>query len=696
MNSSRLTSLFQAKSMAIVGATERSAFFNHAYLNCKKLKFENRVRLVNPKGGTICGRTTARSCTELGEPVDIALMMVPVAALFDSLEDVAAAGIHNAVILSSGFREVGAEGEELQNELLALTRRLGITFLGPNCLGFVNYVDKVPVYTGFAKEIEPNPIAVVSQSGAVASHIHDLAERRGIGMSYQIATGNEADVTSAEVIDFLLDDPRVKVVTAFLESTRDTDVLRAAAAKARERKKAIVVLKVGSGEQTARAAEAHTGSIVGNDDLYSAACAQFGIIRVRSIEEMIATAELAMRMPPPNKPQLGIVSMSGGVCEIASDRADEVCAPLLPFNEATIATLSESTASFGTVHNPLDLTGAAVNDPERFTNALITVAGDPDVGAVIAVFDPPRGEGIFYKASKAIAAAAKASKTPIVQMSVSSLTITTEQQQIMNEMDLTFTGSGINEGIGAMANMFRWSKRLNADVILPMSETPTALGRPASEHETLALLHSHGVPTVPQKLVTSVEEALAAADCMGGSVALKIASGAITHKTELGSALLSIEGADAVTEGFNLLMERAVATVGMERVEGVLVSPMRTDGIELIVGISHDPSWGLNIAVRLGGICGELLRDAVLRVLPVSEEDVLEMLTELRAARFLNGYRGGPAVDRNALARAICAIGNAAYELGSDLDALEINPLWVHGSQVEVLDALAVWGKDET
>jgi len=629
MNSSRLNSLFRGKSMAIVGATERSAFFNHAYLNCRKLDFEKNVRLVNPKGGTICGQVAARSCAELGEPVDIALMMVPVTSLFDSLEDAAAAGIRNAVILSSGFCEVGPAGEELQNELLSLTKRLGMTFLGPNCLGFVNYVDKLPVYTGLAKEITPNPIAVVSQSGAVASHIHDLAERRGIGMSYQIATGNEADVSSAEVIDFLLDDPRVRVVTAFLESVRDTDVLRAAAAKARALEKAIVVLKIGSGEQTPRAAEAHTGSDVGNDALYSAACEQFGIIRVRSIEEMIATAELAIRIPPLRKPQLGIISMSGGVCEIASDRADAVGAPLRPFSEATTAKLSQAAASFGTVHNPLDLTGAAVNEPGRFTNAILTVAEDPDIGGVIAVFDPPRQEGIHYEATKAIEAAAKASDTPIVQMSVSPLTLTNEHKQIIEKMDLTFTASGINEGIGAMAHMFRWSKRLNADVLPPRLESATESIRPQDEPEVLDFLAAHGVPTVSQKPVTSVDESVADSDRM-----------------------------------------------------------------QFSIRVSRDKNWGLNIAVGAGGIFGGLSCDAVIRVLPISEEGAREMLNGLRAANLFKCHRVVPDEFRSALAGAICAIGNAVYALGSGFETLEVEALVVCNDRVEAQSAAITWRSD--
>jgi len=621
MRSSRLEPLFKAKSLVIVGATERSAFFRNAYENCRTLDFEDKVRLVNHKGGVICGQTAALSCAELREQIDIALLMVPVSYLFYALEDIAEAGIRNAVILSSGFAEVGGNGAELQRDLVARARELGITLLGPNCLGFVNYLDKLPVFTGLAKDIVPDPIAVVSQSGAVASHIHDMAERRGLAMGYQIATGNEADISSAEVIDFLLDDPRIEVVTAFLESTRDTDLLRSAAAKAREKKKTIIALKVGTGSQTPRAAEAHTASNVGYDALYSAACNQFGIIRVRSIEEMIATAELALRLPPLEKPQLGIVSISGGVCEIASDRADAAGAPVGPFNEGTVAKLSEAAASFGTVHNPLDLTGAAVNDLSRYTNSVVTVADDPDIGAVIAVMDPPKQHGIGYEATKAIETAAKISNAPVIQMSVSAMSLTEDHRQMMSEFDLTFANSGIDEGIGAMAHLFRWSKRLGAEFAPVPAEGDGGVDRPQSPEATLRFLDAHGIPVGDQ-----------------GEV-----------------------------------------------------SPQRDDGVEFLVRIVRDADWGLYVELGFGGVWSMALCDKVLRVLPVSPDDIVEMLQELPSGTILQDHGGGARIDRRALANVISAIGNASFELGPELSVLEINRLWIRGSQVEIRDANCSW-----
>ncbi len=693
MISARLRSMFQARSLVIVGATERSRWSNMAYGNCKALGFAPKVQLVHPKGGMAYGRPVATSCAALGASPDVALMMVPGAALFDALVDVAAAGIGNAVILSSGFGETGADGEGRQEALLGLARRLDITFLGPNCLGFVNYLDGVAVWTGTVKTPKLDPLAIVSQSGAVASHISDLATRQGLGISYQIATGNEADVTTAQVIDFLVDDPRVKVIMAFIESTRDTETLIDAARRGLLSEKAIVALKIGSGKQTARAAEAHTGSIIGDDRLFSAACRQFGIVRVASIEEMVTTAEVMMRMPAPAGPALGVVSMSGGMCEIASDRADAVGAPLFPFSDATKAALSRSVPDFGTIHNPLDLTGAAVLEPAHFTDALTTIADDPDIGAVLAIFDPPRGqEGLHFEATKSIGAATRGASAPVVMMSTSIIPVSVDLRKICDECGVTFIGCGIEHGIAAIAHLFRWAGQLGRGAPAAAELPSSGQAWPGSEYQALDYLASMNVPAIRPVLAVDAAAAVAAAAGISGPVALKIASSEIAHKTEIGGVILDVVGAEEVSAGFRTLMERARRAAPAAAIEGVLVAPMRRDGVELFVGIARDPHWGPTIALGLGGIWVEALNDTSLRVLPVSDADVLDMLGELRGQKILDGFRGRPAVDRLALAGVVRAIAEAALALGPDLAAFEINPLWARADQIEALDALAAWG----
>ena len=267
---------------------------------------------MNRKGGTAHGLTAATTCASIGEPVDAALLMVPEAAIPDAFADMNAAGIRNAVVLTSGFAEMGAEGAARQEALLAAARAQRVTLLGPNCLGFINYADRVPIWTTQPPlpVLPGGTIGVVSQSGATAGFIAAFAHRQGMGLSYQVSTGNEADVNVARVVDFLVDDPATRVIGLFLETVHDAGTLAAAARRALAAGKPIVAIKIGASENAARAAQAHTGSLVGDDRVFDAICRQLGILRVASIEELVFTAGLLAKLGPVRKRKLGLISIS--------------------------------------------------------------------------------------------------------------------------------------------------------------------------------------------------------------------------------------------------------------------------------------------------------------------------------------------------------------------------------------------------
>ena len=686
-----LAGLFRARSLALVGASERSFWSNVARANCEAIGFDGKIHLVNPKGGIVYGRPAATSCAAIGEAVDAALLMVPIGAIPDSFADLAAAGIRNAVILTAGFAEMGEAGIARQRDMAELARRSGITLLGPNCLGFLNLLDRVSIWTSTYTGIPPGNVAIVSQSGAVASYLVDHAIQQGIGVGYVVSTGNEADLSAARTIEFLIDDPRIKVVAAFMETARDAQILAAAAERARASEKAIVALKIGSGQLTAAAAQAHTGSLVGDDGVFTAACRRHNIIRVSSIEEMLATAELIARVGAPRRPKLGMLAISGGICEIASDRAEAVGAPLGPFSGATVERLGGLLPDYGTAANPLDVTGAAVGDPGLFGRAVTAVADDPEVGLAVVAFDmPERPEGITYAVLKEIGAGAQLGAAPVVILSTSVRPVSAGMRATADDCGLMFLGHGIHHGLAALANGFRWSRRLGDVVAAPVTGVPASFPhRPKSERETLDHLAALGVPVVPGTIARSEDEAAAAAG--GERCAFKIASPDIQHKSDIGGVILDVAGEEAARTAFRTILERVRGRAPEASIDGVLVSPMRPAGLELFVGVLRDPDWGLAIAVGLGGIWVEALKDTSLRLLPVTRDDALAMLGELRASALLDGYRGSPPSDRAAIARAIVAIGDAALAFGPDLASIEVNPLWVRGADVEALDALAIW-----
>ncbi|WP_043358611.1 acetate--CoA ligase family protein [Belnapia sp. F-4-1] len=690
-----LEGLFRARSVALVGATDRSIWSSAAHANFARLGFTGRIHVVNRKGGTVHGLTAATSCAAIGEPVDAALVMVPEAAIPEAFADLRAAGIRHAVMLTSGFAEVGAEGAARQEALLAEARAQGVTLLGPNCLGFINYADRVPIWTTQPPlpVLRGGSIGVVSQSGATAGFIAAFAHRQGMGLSYQISTGNEADVNVARVVDFLVDDPATRVIGLFLETVHEAGTLAGAARRALAAGKPIVAIKIGASETAARAAAAHTGSLVGDDRVFEAACRQLGMIRVPSIEALVFTAGLLAQRGPVRRRGVGLVSISGGVCEMAADRAEEAGVAVPTLAAQTVSALRAVMPAFGTPNNPLDVTGGAMLDPALFERSLAPLGRDPSLGLLACFMDLPdtaeemasyRGEII-----RAIGAGFRAAGLPALMLSVLPRPVTEAGRALLAETGIAYLGSGVPEGLAAIGRALDWSARQERGLAEVGMPEPDA-ARPEGERATLAWLAGRGVSVVPQHLAADAEAAAGAARAMGGPVVLKIASPDIAHKSDVGGVALGLEG-DAVAEAAGRILASARAARPEARIEGVVVAPMRRGGVELFVGVLRDPLWGPAIAVGLGGVWVELLRDTSLRLLPVTPEDVLEMFAELRGAPLLEGYRGSAGIDRQAAAEAIARIGDAALALGPGLAALKVNPLLAGPDGAEALDALAVW-----
>ncbi len=687
-----LSRLFNARSIALVGATERSVWSNTAWANCGAVGFGGRIHLVNTKGGAVYGQSAATSCAAIGEPVDAALLMVPGHALEAALDDLQAAGVPNAIILSSGFAELGHEGGERQRQLADGARARGIRFMGPNTLGFVNLSDKVSIWTSALPAVSRGSIAVVSQSGATGSYISAFAAQQGLGLSFLAATGNEGDVRIDDVIDHLAEDDATNCMLLFLESVRNAEALGLAADRARAAGKPIVAIKIGTSENTAKAALAHTGSLVGDDRVFDAACLRHGIIRARSIDEAVATVGL-MSQTRPRAGKATLVSISGGICEVSADRSEAAGVPLLDFDDGMKGALGAILGDFGTPHNPLDVTGAAMLKPEMFSQCMATLAASPDVGLSICLFDAPEEHetGLVRTIAEQVAEGAAKGDAPTMMMSVTPRPVSSATRSFAGELGLPYIGSGLDDGLRAVANAMDWVSRQGAEHAPRIAMEAASDRRPGTEREALVFLDEHGVPVIPIRLARSADEAADLAAALACPVVMKVSSPDIAHKTEVGGVVLRLEGREAVADAYRAMMERISRLKPDAAIEGALIAPMRSEGVELLVGVVRDSQWGPTIAVGLGGIWVELLKDTSIRLLPVDRADALAMLSELRAANILDGFRGAPALDRGAIADAIVAIGNAALALGRDLVSLEVNPLSARADGVEALDALIGW-----
>lgn len=704
-----LSALFNPRSIAIVGASERSTWTLVMRSCIAGYGFDGRIFAVNRSGAPVFGWPGYSSCTAIGEACDAAYICVPFEGVPEALEDVGRAGIRAAVVLTSGYGETGAEGARLQRELADRATALGIRMLGPNCLGFANVTARTAI-TAIPARMAPLPgggVGFVCQSGATAAELFEFAQQQGVGVSFFAATGNEAQIGIAEVVDYLVDDPSTRAIMVFAETIRNAERFAAAARRALAAGKPVVALKVGSSELAASVAAAHTGSMVGDDRVFDAACRQLGVIRVGSLEDLVVTAALLAQSGPLPPGGLGVASISGGACTLIGDQAEGAGVPLPKFSDETLRRLNEVLPDYAATLNPLDVTGAYVRDPGILERSLAIIGADPGVALRFCVMNLPWLPGMTTPTPPMLAAAGaglRAGRGPGLLVAQTIKPVSDVSREILLEHGIPGVTAGLDHAVRAAGRAIWWSTKqravgagnsVTARASIGRGNTepalPTLRDGAGSEREVLNWLSRFGVPVSPSILTRSADAAVAHARTLGGAVVLKIVSPDIAHKTEVGGVRLRLQGDAEIAAAWYEIDANVRRAAPQARIDGILVAPMRDGGVELFVGSARDPDWGRVIVAGLGGIWVEVLKDSALRVLPVQRADVLEMLQGLRAAKILQGYRGSPAVDLEAVAEVVVKIGAAALALPERAAALEINPLWVKGSQVEALDALVTW-----
>jgi acetate---CoA ligase (ADP-forming) len=699
----RLRAFFHPSSIALVGATDRSRWSINIYQNLKTFGYPGSIFCVNPNYETIHGEPAVKRLADIQKPVDLAFIMVPTHQVYSILEEAAAAGIANVVILTSGFSEMGTKGQELEQRILDFAQQHQMTMLGPNGNGFINVASQIlPYGLPVQPPLGKGPVGVVLQSGALASAVITLAQARHIGLSLLVSMGNETMVSAMDVMDYLIEDEETRVIAVFLETIRHPEVFKRIAQKALERKKPIVALKVGRSEISARAAKAHTGALVGNDAVHDAIFQQLGIIRVDSLEDLLITAGLLGYSRPISGRRMGLVTPSGGACDILADRAEEEGIRLPDFAPQTVQGLQQVLPDFSTIHNPLDVTGYIVVDRSLQLRALQVVVEDPGFDFIVYLSEPPRVEPPalqlegYMEQYKLLGTTIHQSRIPIMVFANTSVDLTPFGRFISDQADIHFVG-GMEHGMTALGKALWWYETCEqADTGLQeqgAGASPLFLPEAPSgnwpEFTARNFLQTHGIPVVPGMLATSAEEAVYAAQIYGFPVALKIQAADIQHKSDMGGVLLNVSNEDELREGFHRIMR--FAGTHSTAIDGILVSPMRPAGIELLVGILDDPLWGQVAAVGLGGIWAEVFNDTSVRVLPIARGEIRRMLAELRGAPLLQGARGQTAINMEKLVDVIFGITQLAQGLQEDLESLEINPLLLHGDSIEAADVLMTW-----
>ncbi len=701
----RLRTLFEPRSIALVGVSDKSTWSLMIHVGLTQGGFDGKVYYINPRNPMVHGQPTVARLTDIQEPVDLCYVMVGTDAVLAVLQDMIEAGIHNAVVLTGGFAEQDDHGQALQEEITQLAAKHDLAIIGPNCMGYINIAKHTEAMATLPERpLLPGTVALISQSGALGAMMLNYAHTQNVGLNMLISTGNEATISVTDALQYAVEDEATKVIALFMETVREPDRFLQIARRAFELGKPIVVLKAGRSEVTARVALTHTGALTGDDRVIDALFQQLAIIRVNSIEELILTANTFAKVGKLPGRRMGIVAISGGACDLAADLAEEAGIILPIFSEQTKAELRALLPVLGPANNPLDVTGAAMNKQELMGNLLSVVTREAGLDAVLCMMEPPADETpqsrFLMNILEGIGQALESSSIPAFMIPLASNDVRRSGRAFLERTQVPFLSGGIRILLPALGKLMDWTERYHAAQAkaqqTPVAAiTPLTVGADAvgswSEHQARAFLQQHDIPVIPAALATSASEAVEVARTMGLPVALKIASPDILHKSDIGGVKLGLQDEEAVYDAYAQVMRSAQAAAPLARLEGVLISPMRSGGIELLVGVTRDVTWGQVLAVGMGGIWVEVLKDTKLRVLPISREDVRTMLTELQGAKLLHGARGSKPADIDGLIEVIYRVTELAQSLKDEIESLEINPLRVDGSQIEALDAVITW-----
>ena len=683
--------LLDPSAVAIVGASADLTKINGRPLDHLIGKgYAGRILPVNPKYEEIAGLTCYPSIAALPEAADLAIVALPAIHVRDCVQQLGARGIRAAVVFSSGFGEMGDAGKRLECELVRTAADAGVVLLGPNCLGFINAFENV--YATFSQyadgETGSGPIAFVTQSGAFGTAIAALVRQRGLGLGYFLNTGNQADLDFAELMMAVIEDPRITVAAGYLEGVSDGQALIRLARRCRELGKPLILTKVGRKEAGARAAASHTGALAVADTVFDAVIRQHGVLRARNEEQMLDMLEVFCRERRASGRGLGIATQSGGAGVMMADRAEEVGLEVPQLGTETQARISAVMPAFGATANPVDVTGQFVARPELLTESVTALMDDDSIHVVIVWLQLMTGHvdklvAIFEEIQE------RSTKPFLVCWVAAPEAVTSRLRQA----GIPVFGAG-ERAVEAAAALARFgSFPAPAATVSSEFPAPDLSTRPPGAQPTVLAsqwLREIGVPMVDAELAEREDEAVEAWQRIGAPVALKIESPDILHKTEIGGVSLGLDSEEAVRREFCRIMDAAGTHAPTAALSGILVQRMSSGHVEIVLGVRRDPTFGMIVMVGLGGIFVEVLKDVTFRQAPFGSDEGMAMLDELRGAAVLDGVRGGPPVDRDALARTLAAVSVLASSMKDRLEELDLNPVLVSEDSISVVDCVAI------
>jgi acetyl coenzyme A synthetase (ADP forming)-like protein len=682
------------RTVAVVGASRRpDTVGGRIFANLSKGGFSGAVYPVNQRADEVQGVRAYRTVDAIPGPVDLAVVAVPARHVVTVAEQCARKGVPALLVISAGFAETGAEGVARQSELVRVCHAAGMRLIGPNCFGILNTDPAVRLNATFAPMPPPEgSIGFLSQSGALGLATIDHAGVRGLGLSSFVSVGNKADISGNDLLQYWEADPRTLVILLYLESFGNPRHF-ARIARRVGRAKPIIAVKSGRSAAGSRAAASHTGALVAADVTADALFRQTGVIRTDTLEQMLDVATLVAHQPIPRGRRLAIITNAGGPAILAADVAEAEGLEIPVLTEATRTRLGALLPAAASVANPVDMIATAT--APQYGEAIRVVADDPTIDALIAIFIPPLATQADDVA-RAIVGAARdlGAKKPILAVFMSARggpdALRTSEPRIpvyafpedaaMALCRVTRYGQWLARPAEAPPRIE--ARRDEAAVVVAR-----ALGRGAGwlpPEDVAALLACYGLPAVEQRIARDPAEAALAAAAIDGPVALKAIAPGVLHKTEAGAVRLDLRSADAVRQAA-AEMAAGLAAQGHPPTS-FIVQRMAPDGVELLVGLVHDPSFGPVIACGAGGTLVELLGDVAVRLVPLTRADATDMVRSLRAYRLLTGFRGAPPCDIAAVEDIVLRVSALAEDL-PEVAELDCNPIIVTAHGALIVDA---------
>jgi len=675
---SNLSALWKADSVAIIGATERVGAMGRAPVEyLKRYGYRGKIYPINPKGGSILDIPAFANIRDVKEPIELALVMVPASAVKEAVEDCAHVGVKVVIVMSSGFAEADDDGAIAQNELVEIAKGSGMRLVGPNCIGSIGGANGLiasfsPVFSSTSTRVDAGSIALVSQSGALGYGMYSLGMERGIPIGSVITTGNEGDVSAIEVAAALSNDPAVSAILLYTESLTDIDTLREIS-----QKKPTAILKVGRSAAGALAAASHTGALATEDKVIDAAINSTSAVRVNDVEQLLDAGLIFSSGVKPLGKRIAIITTSGGSGILATDAIEVNGLELATFSDETLHALSEIVPSYGNIQNPVDVTAAVMSSPNLFEKCLEVLARDPGVDAIVACFAVLVGADV-NRIANALGEVKNIRNLPIAVARTGSQDLAPEANKLFREMNLPIypTPDRAVSALRLLNDSNRESRKIPSSATGAYSiPTPSA-----SEVELKAIWSAAGVSVPLSQVITSAGEVLPAIEMVGGRSVMKAIIPGLLHKSEAGGVALDITAANGAKT-----YERLSQLAGPGTQNSVLIETFVPKGVECLVGVTPS-SLGKVLTIGVGGILTEIISDVSVRLLPVDERVIHEMISETRLKDLFAGPRGSEPSDVKTFVSTVLKISEVVKAWPSESE-LDINPLTVLPQGVFVLDS---------